>query len=96
MKKVIIRLTESQLTNVVKKILIEDDYQEYLDTNYSSDGMDDYYSDKSNMSIAENLYDIGQKLYNIGRIKEAEKYRLEALQKSSGIWDENDLPPYDN
>lgn len=41
MKKVIIRLTESQLTNVVKKILREDDYQEYLDTNYSSDGSEE-------------------------------------------------------
>lgn len=95
MKKVI-KITESQLTNIVKKLMNEETYNDYLDTNYDSDGMDDYYSDKKDAELAGKLYDIGHQLYIIGKKEDAEKYRQEALQKGSFLgWDDNELPPYE-
>ena len=71
----------------------EDSYGDYLDTNYSADGMEDYDADNANDAMAEKLYDIGELLYQIGRKDEAEKYRQEAISKSTA-WDDADLPPY--
>ncbi len=75
--------------------LNEESYSDYVNTNYSADGMDDYQADKDAESEAYALYDIGSKLFQIGRKDEAEKYRQEALQKASSLgWGETDLPPY--
>jgi hypothetical protein len=87
------KITLNELRTLVKKIIKESDYNDYLDTNYSSDGMDDYYSEKATYIEAETLYDIGQKLHNIGRKQEAEKYRQEALRKASD-WGDDELPKY--
>ena len=38
------------------------------------------------------MYEIGQKLFELGRTEEAEKYRQEALQQSD--YGDDDLPPY--
>ena len=75
--------------------LKEENYSDHLDTNYSADGMDDYNADKNDQQEAEKLYDTGQKLFSQGRKEEAEKYRQEALKKSSSLgWGETELPPY--
>jgi len=71
----------------------ESDYSDYLDTHYSSDGMDDYYSDKASQHMAGVLYTVGYELHKIGRTKEAESYRQQALDVFPE-WTERDLPPY--
>lgn len=71
----------------------ESDYSDYLDTHYSSDGMDDYYSDKASKHTAEVLYTVGYELHKIGRTEEAESYRQQALDVFPE-WTERDLPPY--
>lgn len=75
--------------------LNEESYSDHLDTNYSADGMDDHNADNKSQQEAEELYDTGQKLFSVGKKEEAEKYRQEALKKSSFIgWGETELPPY--
>lgn len=79
-----------------KKPLKEgDDYQDYLDTNYSSDGMDDYHAEKRTEVYANTLFDIGKLLHQIGRKEEAEKYRQEAIQAGRSIWNDDDWGHYD-
>jgi hypothetical protein len=87
------KITLNEFRTLVKQIIKESDYNDYLDTHYSSDGMDDYYYEKALYIEAETLYDIGQKLHNIGRKEEAEKYRQEALRKASD-WGDKQLPKY--
>lgn len=74
----------------------EGDYQDYLDTNYSSDGMDDYSKQQDDLRKADALYQIGKLFHQIGRREESEKYRQEALGYGSFHTDDETWGPYDN
>jgi hypothetical protein len=75
---------------------LNENYSDYLDTNYDADGMSDYHADKETQKKAEDLYDAGLKMFNAGDVDGAEKLRQEALKISSGLgWGENELPPYE-
>jgi hypothetical protein len=61
-----IRLTESQLKNVIKRIIRGqhgEEYQDWLDTNYDADGLEDAYYDKRLVMLGENLYEAGNIMY---------------------------------
>lgn len=74
---------------------MNENYSDYLDTNYSADGMDDYHADNETQKKAEDHYDTGLKMFNAGDVDGAEKHRQEALRISSSLgWGENELPPY--
>lgn len=74
---------------------LNEDYQDYLDTHYSADGLEDYNALKEIEQEAEALYDAGKQLYLQGRKQEAEEKRQEALKKGFYLdWDETELPPY--
>jgi len=74
---------------------VKEDYQDYLDTNYSADGMQDYEALKEIEQEANALYDEGKKLFLQGRKEEAEEKRQMALKKGFYLdWDETELPPY--
>ena len=96
-------LTESEKKEILnqhksygyKKPLKEGDYQDYLDTNYSSDGMDDYNADERTKEISNKLFEIGKLLHQLGRKDEAEKYRQEAIESGRPIWNDDDWGHYD-
>jgi len=69
------------------------EYQNYLNERYTACGMDDYWSDRANQIKAENYYDIGLKLFEMGDTEEAVKYYNKALSVS--IYTEDDLPYYE-
>ena len=73
----------------------EGDYQDYLDTNYSSDGMDDYNADERTKEISNKLFEIGKLLHQLGRKDEAQKYRQEAIESGRSIWNDDDWGHYD-
>lgn len=76
---------------------LNESYSDYLDTNYSADGMEDYHADKAAQMNAENLYDKGLELYKAGDVNGAEELRQEALRVGASLsWDETELPPYGN
>lgn len=91
-------LTENEIVRMQKLagIVSEENYSDYLDTNYSSDGMDDYHAEKALYNKVDKLYEIGEKLYSLGKKEDAEKYRQEALAFAKGTdWGEEELPPYE-
>jgi tetratricopeptide (TPR) repeat protein len=89
------QIQEAKRFQKLANILKENDYQDYLDTHYDSDGMDDYKADKKNKQSAEKAYDKGLELYKQGNKEEAEEQYQLALEFGSHLgWDERELPPY--
>lgn len=71
-------------------------YSDYLNTNYSACGMDDYLADSRDQVLAEEYYEIGFRLFRVGDEDEANKYYQKALKLGRNLgWDERDLPRYD-
>ena len=96
MRKQIITESEKFRMQKLAGIVNEENYSDYLDTNYDADGMDDHYAEKALYEKVEKLYDIGEKLYSLGKHEEAKKYRQEALAFAQGTdWGEEELPPYE-
>ena len=70
-------------------------YSDYLDTHYSSCGMDDYAADKANEERANDCYDLGFDFYKEGKLEEADKYYKLALEAANNLdWGEEEYPPY--
>ena len=91
-----LKITEEQLKKIIARRINENDYQDYLDTNYSSDGTSDYHSEQEDLRMADALYQIGKLFHQIGRKEESEKYRQEAMGKGSFHTDNDSFGPYDN
>jgi hypothetical protein len=75
-----IKITEGQLKKIMTNRINENDYQDYLDTNYAASG--DSYEDESpkrqNKEIASKLFEVGKLMWDLGLKDEAEKYKIEA------------------
>jgi hypothetical protein len=72
-------------------------YSDYLDTHYSSCGMEDHAADLSHQIICEEYYDIGLRLFKLGEFHESEVYYGRALKFGLLLgWDEKELPTYDS
>lgn len=70
-------------------------YQDYLDTHYSTDGLEDFNADRDSMRRAEKLYDKAHKLFNSGKPNAAEKLRKKAIAIADFAgWGDNELPPF--
>ena len=70
-------------------------YSDYLDTNYSACGMEDYLADKRDQVLAEKYYDVGFTLFQVGDRDEAYKYYEKALKFGRRVGlDDEDLPRY--
>jgi len=70
-------------------------YSDYLNTNYSACGMDDHYADSRDQILAEEYYEIGFRLFELGDLNEANKYYQKSLELGRGLgWDKRELPEY--
>jgi hypothetical protein len=75
--------------------LNENSYSDYLDTNYSADGLEDAAADENTKYQAELKYNLGLDKFKEGKTEEAEKFRQMALEIGSDLgWGETELPPY--
>ena len=90
-------------------LIKEDDYQDHLDTHYSADGMEDYHADKAASYMAEDIYDIGNQVYNLAKsiggkyphvngveeklVEYAESLRQQA-KKTFSDWGDDEFPGY--
>jgi hypothetical protein len=89
------KIALNELRSLVKKIINEENYSDYLDTHYSSDGMDDYHSEKALYSRIEQLYDAGKIVYDLGEKDLGNRIRERVLQIArSTDWGEEELPKY--
>jgi len=87
--------------------LNEENYSDYLDTNYSADGMEDAAADQDTKEQAGRLYDLGLEVMKTVKIvpvdtemknkliQQANELRQLALKLGSSLgWGEAELPPY--
>ena len=85
--------------------LNEENYSDYLDTNYSADGMEDANADNDTEEYVYKLYDLGAKAMEGAKnfdnenkermIQVANGLRQEALRFGTSLgWGEAELPPY--
>jgi len=85
----------------------EDSYSDYLDTNYSADGLEDANADNESQKQAEMYYDLGQETFKLANnpltpvemkedfLNKANQLRAIALNYGSSLgWGDNELPPY--
>ena len=71
-------------------------YSDYLYTNYSLCGMEDYNADRDDQILCEQLYDKGLAAFKIGNYDIAEDYYQQSLEIGARLcWDEQELPKYD-
>lgn len=89
------KLTESYKKRLKTLAGLQENYTDYIKTNYSADGLEDADYDRRTKEEAELLYDKGRQLFLAGKTEEAEQYRQQALKKGSWLsWGDNELPPY--
>lgn len=70
-------------------------YSDYLDTHYSSCGMDDYAADKNMEAFADACYRKGFELFKGRKFTEAGEYYKKALEAANNLdWGEEEYPPY--
>ena len=70
-------------------------YSDYLDTHYSSCGMDDYAADKRLEEVANSSYDEGFELFREGKLKEADDCYKKALEAANSLGlGKKEYPPY--